>query len=58
MKKENRNKMKEQNIQELLANGEHVTLECKKAQTCVLNSLWETCSAFANTYDGNSTEHT
>ena len=44
--------MKEQNIHKLLANGERVTLECKKAQTCVPNSLWETYSAFANTYGG------
>jgi predicted HTH transcriptional regulator len=43
--------MKEQNIQKLLANGERATLECKKAQTCVPNSRWETYSAFAmNTY--------
>jgi predicted HTH transcriptional regulator len=44
--------MKEPNIHKLLANGERITLECKKAQTCVPNSLWETYSAFANTYGG------
>lgn len=32
--------------------GERVTLECKKAQNGVPNSLWETYSAFANTNGG------
>ena len=40
------------NIYELLSHGERVTLECKKAQRSVPNSLWETYSAFANTYGG------
>lgn len=44
--------MKEQNIHKQLANGKRITLECKKAQTCVPNSLWNTYSAFANTYGG------
>lgn len=29
-----------------------MTLECKKAQRSVPNSLWDTYSAFANTYGG------
>lgn len=40
------------NIYELLSHGERVTLECKKAQLSVPNSLWDTYSAFANTYGG------
>lgn len=45
-------KMNGLNIHKLLAEGERVTLECKKAQNNVPNSLWETYSAFANTYGG------
>mgnify|MGYP001187482108 CR=1 FL=1 len=44
--------MTEQDIYKLLADGERVTLECKKAQNGVPNSLWETYSAFANCYGG------
>ena len=39
-------------IKNILASGERVTLECKKAQHSVPNSLWDTYSAFANTYGG------
>ena len=39
-------------IHTILKDGERVTLECKKAQYSVPNSLWETYSAFANTYGG------
>lgn len=40
------------NIYQLLTHGERVTLECKKARHSVPNSLWDTYSAFANTYGG------
>lgn len=39
-------------IKSILATGEWVTLECKKAQNSVPNSLWDSYSAFANTYGG------
>ena len=39
-------------IKNILATGERVTLECKKAQNSIPNSLWDTYSAFANTYGG------
>ena len=39
-------------IKSILASGERVTLECKKAQHSVPNSLWDTYSAFSNTYGG------
>ena len=39
-------------INKLLSKGERVTLECKKATNSVPNSLWDTYSAFANTYGG------
>lgn len=39
-------------IKSILASGERVTLECKKAQHSVPNSLWGSYSAFANTYGG------
>ena len=41
-------------IKSILATGERVTLECKKAQHSVPNSLWDTYSAFANTYGGTN----
>ena len=41
-----------QDIHKLLSEGERVTLECKKATKGVPNSLWDTYSAFANTYGG------
>ena len=39
-------------IFKLLSNGERVTLECKKATRGIPSSLWDTYSAFANTYGG------
>ena len=39
-------------IKNTLLQGERVTLECKKASKGVPNSLWDTYSAFANTYGG------
>ena len=42
----------EQDVHKLHAEGERVTLECKKAQNNVPNSVWDTYSAFANTYGG------
>lgn len=44
--------MKQQEIYNLLANGERVTLECKRVRNAVPTSVWETYSAFANTYGG------
>lgn len=44
--------MTEQDIHNLLVDGERVTLECKKTQSNLPGSLWETYSAFANTYGG------
>ena len=41
-----------QDIYKLLSEGERVTLECKKATKGVPSSLWDTYSAFANTYGG------
>ena len=37
---------------DLLKYGEHLTLECKKAESNLPNSVWETYSAFANTVGG------
>ena len=44
--------IKDNKIMETLQKGERVTLECKKAQSSVPNSVWETYSAFANTNGG------
>ena len=40
------------NIETLLASGERINLECKKAQSNVPVDVWKTYSAFANTYGG------
>ncbi len=45
-------RMTDKEILGLLATGERGTLECKKADKNVPNSLWETYSAFANTNGG------
>lgn len=37
-------------IRSILQDGERVALECKSAQKGIPNSMWETYSAFANTY--------
>ncbi len=42
----------ENEIQNLLKYGEHLTLECKKSESLLPNSVWETYSAFANTIGG------
>lgn len=39
-------------IRQILSQGERVTLECKKALHSIPSSLWDTYSAFANTYGG------
>lgn len=44
--------MNENGIKEMLLNGECVTLECKRAKSEALKSVWETYSSFANTIGG------
>ena len=44
--------MNENEIKQILQNGECVTLECKRAKYEVPKSVWETNSAFANTIGG------
>ena len=39
-------------LKALLQQGERISLECKKAENKLPSSLWETYSAFANTYGG------
>ena len=39
-------------IHQLLARGEHLTLECKLCANKLPDSLWDTYSAFANSYGG------
>lgn len=39
-------------ILEMLKYGEHIHLECKKAEPTLPNSVWETYSSFANTDGG------
>ena len=39
-------------ILELLKYGEHINLECKKAESNLPKSIWETYSSFANTDGG------
>ena len=41
-----------ESLPDLLKYGEHLTLECKKAESTLPNAVWETYSAFANTVDG------
>ena len=41
--------MNSQEILDLLQYGEHINLECKKAESTLPNSVWETYSSFANT---------
>ncbi len=44
--------MTSQEILDLLQYGENITLECKKAEPTLPNSVWETYSSFANTEGG------
>lgn len=44
--------MTESEILELLQYGEHIHLECKKAESKIPRSIWETYSSFANTDGG------
>lgn len=44
--------MTEQEILEQLKYGEHIHLECKKAEALLPNSVWETYSSFANSDGG------
>ena len=41
-----------ESLPNLLKYGEHLTLECKKAESTLPNAVWETYSAFANTVGG------
>lgn len=44
--------MTDKEILDILRYGERLTLECKKAEGGIPNSLWETYSSFANTSGG------
>lgn len=44
--------MNSKEILDLLKYGEHIHLECKKAESTLPNSVWETYSSFANTDGG------
>lgn len=44
--------MDSRTIIDLLKYGEHINLECKKAESKLPNSVWETYSSFANTDGG------
>lgn len=44
--------MNSNTIIELLKVGERINLECKKAESNLPNSVWETYSSFANTDGG------
>lgn len=44
--------MDSKEIMDLLNYGEHIHLECKKAESVLPNSVWETYSSFANTDGG------
>lgn len=44
--------MQRKEILDLLQYGERITLECKKAESKIPNSVWETYSSFANTDGG------
>ena len=44
--------MDEHSVKEALRKGERLTLECKRCENKLPNSLWETYSAFANTAGG------
>ncbi len=44
--------MTETEIKQMLAQGERLTLECRKAKTELPKSVWESNSAFANTIGG------
>lgn len=42
----------QEKLNSILQNGEHLTLECKKAANEIPKDLWETYSSFANTHGG------